>query len=152
MRTFTLILGLICFTLPLVNEVRAHCEIPCGIYGDDTRFQLLEEHLTTIEKSMKKIIELEKTGGNTNQLVRWIHNKEAHAEEFGHIVTQYFLRQRIKTSKTPGKPDLTNKKYLKQLILLHELYVFSMKAKQSTNIRHIATMRSILRRFKLLYH
>ena len=152
MRTFILLLGFIFLATPMLNEAKAHCEIPCGVYGDDTRFKLLEEHLTTIEKSMKKIIELQKTEGNANQLVRWVHNKEVHAEEFGHIVTQYFLRQRIKTSKTPGKPDLTNKKYLKQLILLHELYVYSMKTKQTTNIKHVATMRSILRRFKLLYH
>ena len=39
-------------------SVQAHCQIPCGIYGDEMRFQMLEEHITTIEKSMKLIGEL----------------------------------------------------------------------------------------------
>ena len=151
MRT-SLVFVVCCFIFVATGQLRAHCEIPCGIYGDDTRFTLLEEHLATIEKSMKQIIELEKSGGNMNQLVRWVDNKEDHAEKFGHIVTQYFLRQRIKPSKTPGKPDLSNEKYLKQLVLLHELYVYSMKAKQTTDLKLIATLRSLLRRFKLLYH
>ena len=152
MRTYILALSCFCFVLLMANVARAHCEIPCGIYGDNTRFVILEEHLTTIEKSMTKIIELSKKGGNKNQLVRWVQNKEQHADEFGHIVTQYFLRQRIKPSKTPGKPDLSREKYLKQLVLLHELYVYSMKAKQTTELKHVRTMRSVLRRFKLLYH
>jgi len=28
----------------------SHCQVPCGIYGDDTRFTLIGEHITTIEK------------------------------------------------------------------------------------------------------
>ena len=36
----------------------AHCEIPCGIYGDEARFVAIEEDLTTIEKAMKQITAL----------------------------------------------------------------------------------------------
>ena len=29
------------------DPVRAHCQIPCGIYDDELRVQLIEEHITT---------------------------------------------------------------------------------------------------------
>lgn len=38
----------------------AHCEIPCGIYGDQARVDLIREHVTTIEKSMDMIEKLSK--------------------------------------------------------------------------------------------
>ena len=75
----------------------AHCEIPCGIYDDDARFKMVAEHITTIEKSMKQILELQgEKPVHYNQLVRWVMNKETHANELQHIVTQYFMTQRIK--------------------------------------------------------
>ena len=55
----------------------AHCEIPCGIYADSVRIVLIEEHITTIEKSMMMIKKLEATETiDYNQLVRWVVNKE----------------------------------------------------------------------------
>ena len=33
----------------------SHCQVPCGIYGDEGRFDAIAEHITTIEKSMKQI-------------------------------------------------------------------------------------------------
>ena len=32
--------------------VFSHCEVPCGIYGDPMRLDVMAEHVTTIEKSM----------------------------------------------------------------------------------------------------
>jgi nickel superoxide dismutase len=46
---------------------------------------------------MNQIIALNnETPINYNQLVRWIMNKETHADEIQRIVTQYFMTQRIK--------------------------------------------------------
>src|SRR6056297_1956112 len=62
------------FSLPLflllfsATPASSHCEIPCGIYDDHMRIHLLEEHVSTMEKSMKKIVEL-KDAGNSNQRV-----------------------------------------------------------------------------------
>lgn len=57
-------------------RVGAHCEIPCGIYDDQLRADLIAEHTTTIEKSMKKIVELSKQNPvNYNQLIHW-HSKD----------------------------------------------------------------------------
>ncbi|MCY4604100.1 MAG: superoxide dismutase, partial [Gemmatimonadetes bacterium] len=76
----------------------AHCEIPCGVYGDDARFAAIEEDLTTIEKSMTQIAALagQSDAQSANQLARWVANKEEHANRIQHVVTQYFMTQRLK--------------------------------------------------------
>jgi nickel superoxide dismutase len=74
------IFSILAVLLPLsfsISNVNAHCGIPCGIYDDQLRTQLIAEHATTIEKSMKQIMALSKANPtNTNQLVRWVTNKE----------------------------------------------------------------------------
>ena len=144
MRTKNLSLILALF-LVLLGAARAgaHCEIPCGIYDDQLRADLIAEHLTTIEKSMKKIVELSKQNPvNYNQLVRWVSNKEKHADEIQHIVSQYFMTQRI-------KPDA--KKYSQKLTALHKMLIYAMKCKQTTDTAHVSTLRSLLKEFETLY-
>ncbi len=125
----------------IAGNAFAHCEIPCGIYDDEVRMGLIEEHAATIEKSMNQIIELEK-GGNANQLVRWVTNKEAHANELQHIVTQYFMTQRINFDT----PD-----YDKKLAALHEMLVYAMKCKQTTDVTNVALLRQAAEKFHKLY-
>nr|WP_319571807.1 superoxide dismutase [Ni] [uncultured Draconibacterium sp.] len=61
-------------------QTKAHCEIPCGIYGNSVRIALLYEHIETIEKSMNQINKLSKSENpDYNQLVRWVMNKEEYA-------------------------------------------------------------------------
>ncbi len=60
--------------------VFSHCEIPCGVYDDEMRFTMIKEHITTIEKAIKKIVNLSgQQPPNFNQIVRWVTNKEKHA-------------------------------------------------------------------------
>ena len=60
------------------SKALAHCQIPCGIYDDPARFSLMAEHITTIEKAMKTIIDLSgEKKPNYNQLVRWVQNKDS---------------------------------------------------------------------------
>jgi len=121
----------------------AHCEIPCGIYDDQLRINLVAEHATTIEKSMKQIVELGKADQtNHNQLVRWVSNKEAHATEVQHIVSQYFMTQRI-------KPD--QDKYAEKLAVLHKMLIAAMKCKQTTDLSNVSMLRSLLKAFEKLY-
>ena len=104
---------------------------------------MIAEHITTIEKSTKKIVELSgQKPINYNQLVRWVSNKEHHANELQHIVTQYFMTQRIK---------LDTKDYAKKLSVLHKLLIYAMKCKQTTDLSHISTLRSLLKEFRDLY-
>lgn len=131
-------------------QAKAHCEIPCGIYGDSVRIALLYEHIETIEKSMNQINELSKSDNpDYNQLVRWVMNKEEHAKEMQEIVSQYFLHQRVKI--TSSADDAAYRKYVKQLELLHHLSVFAMKSKQSTDLSIIDTLREKLHLFEHAY-
>ena len=51
-----------------------------------------------------------KSSFDYNQLVRWIMNKEEHANKIQEIVTQYFMTQRIKykESMTDHDKDMYN--------------------------------------------
>jgi nickel superoxide dismutase len=131
------------------SEISAHCEIPCGIYDDHMRVHMIEEHCTTIEKGMDEVIrltysaqEVGPASQDVNQLMRWIMNKEHHADQVQEIVSQYFLTQRI-------KPDAEN--YHKQLELLHGILLSAMKAKQTTDKAHVEKIRSLLAEFVKLY-
>ena len=130
----------------------SHCQVPCGIYGDETRFKLMREHVTTIEKSMKEIVRISADSEekkNNNQLVRWVANKEDHVAHLSEIVTHYFMAQRVKPVsdlKDPGQA-----KYCKQITLLHEILVTGMKAKQTTKVEYCAKLRSLIDQFEKVY-
>ena len=134
----------------LTSMVYSHCQIPCGIYDDPQRFDMMAENITTIEKSMKQITELsQESKPNMNQIVRWVRNKEEHADDIGHIVTFYFMSQRIKpVSKSDGKAYA---EYVRKLTLLHEMLVYSMKAKQTTDLSNVAKLRALLKEFETAY-
>jgi nickel superoxide dismutase len=134
----------------LASKAFAHCQIPCGIYDDEARFTLLEEHVTTIEKAMKKLGELSAAESpNYNQIVRWVQNKDHHADEFSEIVMAYFMAQRVKpVDKSGGE---AHSKYLTELTALHEMIVYAMKAKQTTDLENVARLRSLIQQFKASY-
>ncbi len=128
----------------------SHCQIPCGIYDDDARLAAIGEHIVTIEKSMRKIDELgaaEKH--NYNQLVRWVSNKEHHADEISEIVTQYFMAQRVKPADASDKKAWGQ--YVKKVTLLHRMLVAAMKAKQTTDLQHTKAMSKLLDEFTRVY-
>ncbi len=138
------------FVLSLHMPLFAHCEIPCGIYGDDARFAAIAEDLTTIEKSMKLIVELSADPQkNMNQLVRWVNNKESHANHIREIVAQYFLAQRIKAPSTDANE--AHQAYTQKLVLLHQMIVSAMKCKQTTDLTHVKKLTDLLHEFQHLY-
>ena len=129
----------------------AHCQIPCGIYNDELRVQLIEEDITTIEKSMNEIVALGKAQPvNYNQLVRWVNNKEEHAQKIQDIVTAYFMAQRIKPPQDHSDSPAT-KEYLHKLALLHAIQIHAMKAKQSTDLDEVETLRKLVAQFRVAY-
>jgi len=138
------------FALSINNKAFAHCEIPCGIYGDSLRIEQIREHIVTLDKSMKMIMELSKEETvNYNQLVRWINNKDDHANQLQDIVSQYFLHQRIKPVD-PENKDM-HEKYVKHLTLMHELLVYAMKAKQTTDLKYIDKLNETVTKFAKSY-
>lgn len=133
-----------------LNNASAHCEIPCGIYDDEMRFDMIEEHIATIEKSMQMIVALSKEADkNYNQLVRWVVNKEEHANHIQETVSQYFLTQRIKIADIEN--DDAYQKYIKQVVLLHQMLVYAMKTKQSVDFASIEQLRTLLGKFEATY-
>ena len=137
------VLSMVMLLLSVSSFAAAHCEIPCGIYGDEERMDMLAEHISTVEKSMNQIMALGKEDPvNYNQLVRWVMNKETHATEIQDIIARYFLHQRIK----PG-----DEHYMDKLKTLHDMLIGAMKCKQSTDLNHVANLRKLLSEFKDLY-
>jgi nickel superoxide dismutase len=134
----------------LASLAYSHCQIPCGIYDDEARFGMIAENITTIEKSMKQITELSaEAKPNMNQIVRWVQNKEQHADDTSEIISYYFMAQRVKpAAKSDGE---AYEEYVKKLTVLHEMLVSCMKAKQTTELSHVEKLRSSLDEFHKAY-
>jgi nickel superoxide dismutase len=118
----------------LSENVFAHCQIPCGIYNDHARVEAMLEDVDTIEKSIQLITDLSgKTDAQSqNQLVRWVMNKEMHAQKIIATISDYFLTQRV-------KPD--QKDYAERLAAHHAVIVAAMKAKQNADMKFATSLR-----------
>jgi hypothetical protein len=127
----------------------SHCQVPCGIYDDELRIAAIEEDIATIEKCMGEIDELSADpGSNMNQLVRWVNTKEFHAEDIMDTVAAYYMAQRLAPAAEGSEEYET---YIRRLTLLHEIMYYAMKAKQSTDLEHVATLRSLVHEFEMAY-
>lgn len=148
-RLNILLASLLGFTL-ISQFLFSHCQVPCGIYNDQMRIKMIAEHITTIEKAMNQVITLSKESApNYNQIVRWVNNKEIHAEELSDIVTYYFMTQRLKPIPETDAAHYAN--YRKKLELLHHLLFYTMKAKQSTDLQVIEKLKKLLKEFEKAY-
>ena len=150
MKTKLISLSILAFLLTGSMKLHAHCEVPCGIYGDEMRVGMIKEHIATIEKAMVQIDELSAASPvNYNQLVRWISTKEDHANQLQEIASQYFLTQRLK----PADPSdqAAYQKYITQLTLMHEIIILAMKAKQSTDLENISKLKAAVDKFEVAY-
>ena len=116
---------------PAPKTLAPHCQVPCGIYADQLRFEQMLEDTATIAKAITSINELAAGMSNTppsgkaiNQVTRWVSTKENHASHTQEIIAQYFLAQRIKSD---------NKEYVGQLSTAHRVIVAAMKCKQDSD-------------------
>jgi nickel superoxide dismutase len=150
MRKGVAILVAVITLLVGIRVAVSHCEIPCGIYNDRARIVLLREHITTVEKSMKQIEALGAAEDRSwNQLVRWVRNKEDHAEKIQDIVTRYFMTQRVKVP--PEGDSKAEARYVKQVTTLHKLLVTAMRMKQTTDTAHVESARKLVTGFAEAY-
>ena len=125
-----------------------HCQVPCGIYGDKMRIDMLMEDCATIEKAMTSIQTMEESGeGSANQVVRWVVNKEQHAQNIQDTVAAYWLAQRVKAPKDASGTD----KYHAQLASMHRITVAAMKCKQTTDKAHVDALRKAALEFSGTY-
>ena len=123
--------------------VFGHCEVPCGIYADQMRFEQMLEDQKTIAKAIAQIGELasKSDAQSVNQTVRWINTKEAHATKTQDTIAQYFMTQRIK----PGEG------YVKKLTTAHAVMVAAMNCKQSTDPATAAALQNAILDFYRAY-
>ncbi|WP_334223713.1 superoxide dismutase, Ni [Thiosocius teredinicola] len=125
------------FNLMVIEPAQAHCQIPCGIYDDHARVQSMLEDAATVEKSVTLITEL---AGKTdvqsqNQLVRWVMNKETHAQKIIATISDYFLTQRVKA-------DMDD--YGERLAKHHAVIVAAMKAKQNADDASVKALKDAI--------
>ena len=113
-------------SLVFVSNAMAHCQIPCGIYDDHARVATMLEDVATIHKSVDLIAQLagKADAQSQNQLVRWVMNKEQHAQNIIDTISDYFLTQRVKASQED---------YAERLQKHHAVIVAAMRAKQNAD-------------------
>ena len=115
-----------------------HCQVPCGIYGDQMRIDMLMEDCATIEKAMTSLQAMDaEESPSKNQMVRWVVNKEQHAQNIQDTVAAYWLAQRVMAPKDATGAD----KYHAQLTSMHRITVAAMKCKQTTDKSHVEALR-----------
>ena len=142
MKSKPVLFGLI-LIFAFAHEVEAHCQIPCGIYGDAARFAAMMEDVETLKKSVAMIdAETRADNPDYNQLVRWVINKETHANRIKEVALDYFLAQRIKDGQ---------ENYGGKLAALHRIIVLSMKAKQTTEAKVVDDLEAAISAFEELY-
>jgi nickel superoxide dismutase len=133
--TAAFVLSMAIISLVGTQTLQAHCQIPCGIYDDHARVHAMLEDAATVIKSARLINELAgKTDPQSqNQLVRWVMNKEQHAQKIISTISDYFLTQRVK----PDQED-----YAERLKKHHAVIVAAMKAKQNADVKYGEVLKS----------
>ena len=149
MKTYLIIATAAFLSFSASQPVSAHCQVPCGIYTDDTVLKDLQTHQQTIAKAMAQINELSKDAGkNANQISRWVSNKESHAAKIQTTMLDYFLAQRLK----PAEMESSKEAYLKKLTLSHQIIVLAMKCKQTTDEATAKQLHTALNAFTAAYN
>ena len=133
MRLLLLLAWTLSSVVVALPEAQAHCQVPCGIYDDEARFDAMIEDAATIAKAATKIGELsEKSDAQSaQQLVRWTLTKEEHASRIIEVVSQYFLTQKLKPVDAQDKKTRTA--YLDTLAACHGVMRAAMVAKQKAD-------------------
>ncbi|BDS08883.1 hypothetical protein NT6N_39230 [Oceaniferula spumae] len=148
MKTYLTIATAAVLSFAAVPNISAHCQIPCGIYTDDTVLKDLHTHQETIAKAMKEIADLSKDPGkNANQLTRWVMNKEDHASKIQQTMLDYFLAQRLKTEEMESDKEA----YLDKLALCHNVIVLAMKCKQTADPENATKLHAAIDKFATAY-
>jgi len=137
------LLGLIGF-LSMASVASAHCQVPCGIYDDAARVSAMIEDAATVSKAVKSIEGLEgkESTQELNQKVRWVNNKESHADKIIQTISNYFLTQRVKSSQED---------YVERLKKHHAVIVAAMKAKQTVSSENAKALVSAIEALATYY-
>jgi nickel superoxide dismutase len=136
------LLGTVAIVLP--QTMQAHCQVPCGIYDDHARLHGMLEDATTVKKATVMLSELagKEDAQSQNQIVRWVSNKESHAQSIIATISDYYLTQRVK----PGQTD-----YAECLMEHHAVIIAAMKAKQNADGQYADALIKSIEALKAYY-
>ncbi|MGF1580520.1 MAG: superoxide dismutase [Ni] [Gemmataceae bacterium] len=143
LRTYAKITAFVCL-LAIPTLVAAHCQVPCGIYADQRRFEAMLEDQKTIAKAINQMAMLseKKDPQSFNQAVRWVVTKDEHASNTQKIIAEYFMSQRL-------KPD--DKKYVMKLTAAHGVMRAAMVCKQKASPKAAAALKMAIFKFYEAY-
>jgi len=139
-----LVCSALLLALALPGRAAAHCQVPCGIYDDRARVESMLEDAATVAKATSELAQLAgKTDAQSvNQRVRWVMNKETHAQRVIATIADYFLTQRVK----PEQED-----YAERLARHHAVIRAAMKAKQSASPEAAEALREAIEGLDVYY-
>lgn len=132
------------------RQADAHCQVPCGIFADQLRFEaMLEDQATIAKANVEMAKHLESMQDNptalaVNQISRWVTTKEAHAVKIQETIAQYFMAQKI-------KPGDDQDAYVKKLTAAHAVMQAAMKAKQDPSDEVAAKLKTSILDFYRAY-
>ncbi|GAB4236458.1 MAG: superoxide dismutase [Ni] [Chlamydiales bacterium] len=122
-----------------------HCQMPCGIYNDQMVYDRIDEYYQTMYKA---VAALENNAFSNvqdrNQFVRWVMQKDVQSDEAAHILTNYFLQQKIKPSNDEDTHELVH--------VLHHLLFLIVQIKQTVDIDIVKDFGKEWEHFKYLFH
>ena len=150
--TAAVTLGLFLAAVFAPRQLEAHCQVPCGIFADQLRFEAMLEDQKTIAKSIDEIAKHVATMADgvtppaVNQASRWVTTKEEQAVRIQYTIAQYFMAQRIK----PGKGGAFDA-YVKKLTAAHAVMQGAMKTKQDPTPETAAALRAAILDFYRVY-
>lgn len=128
------------YSLPL----SAHCQMPCGIYHDQMVYDQVDEFYETMYKCCKAMGNNKfETGEERNCYIRWVMTKDRMCDETAHILTTFFLQQKIK----PGEDETAD-----LVICLHKCLFLIVAIKQNVDVKIVEQFGKEWENFKKLFH
>ncbi len=126
------------------ENLEAHCQMPCGIYHDDMEFDRIDQYVETMYKGISVLNDSKfGTVKERNEFVRWVMQKDQASDEAAHLISKYFLQQKI----LPGGDDTT-----KQLVSAHKLLYYTVCIKQTVDLKCVEQFSQEWEKFKLMFH
>ncbi len=140
-RTFVL---LIAVSLIYVPDAHSHCQVPCGIYDDYARVKTMMEDAATARKAVEQMAALSGKADpqSYNQIVRWVMNKESHAQNVISTISDYFLTQRVKAKQDD---------YVERLKKHHAVIVSAMQVKQNSDMKYVDALETNIKALMAYY-
>ena len=121
----------------LSDDAQAHCQVPCGIYDDHARVDQIREDIVTITKAVNEMAALaaKQDAQSKQQFVRWVMNKETHADRVIRTIADYFFAQKIKMPAAGDKKATSA--YYEMLARHHAVLVAAMLCKQGSSMEPV---------------